>query len=65
MTTHIYTAGNVMDRFDPKVIVGAPIMEGELVEVIKTDVDPARRFVFVRDTVGNVQSVSRGSIERK
>ena len=62
MTTHTYSPG-FTDRIEPVVIVGHPISEGAPIEVIKQDVDPARRFVHVRDNTGNVQSVNRASLK--
>lgn len=53
------------DRFDPIVLKGRLIKEGALVEITKTKVDPARKFRYVRDRLGNEMSVMVKSLKRE
>ena len=52
------------DVIDPKVIEGYPIKPGTTVEITKKKIDPMGYFVFIRDSFGNRQSVSKKSLTK-
>ncbi len=55
----------MFDRFMPMVLRGGLIKEGASVEITKTKVDPAHKFRYIKDTLGNEMSVSVKSLRRE
>ncbi len=55
----------LFDIVDPMILKGTLIQKGASVEIFKTKVDPARKFRYIRDTLGNEMSVSVKSLKRE
>jgi len=55
----------MFDKLDPMIVKGGLIKEGSSVEITKTEVDPARKFRYIRDKQGNEMSVAVKSLKRE
>ena len=55
----------LFDKLDPMVMKGGLIKEGASVEITKTEVDPARKFRYIADKLGNEMSVDVKSLKRE
>lgn len=53
---------SLMDILNPMVVEGSEILDGSEVTIIKRDIDPAHKFVYIKDEKGNVQSVNVGTL---
>ncbi len=61
MKQYIYRP-NLQDQNDPCIIMGEAIAPGSEVTVQKTNIDPARLFVWILDGKGNMQTVMKSSL---
>lgn len=52
------------DLMSPLVIKGEAIKPGSLVRVVRPVGDPNRRFVYIEDKAGNLQSVYTSSLTK-
>lgn len=62
--THKYFP-TAFDRLNPIVLKGGLISKGTSVEIFNTEVDPARKFRYIRDIQGNEMSVYVKSLKRE
>jgi hypothetical protein len=52
----------LLDRFNPNVVAGRPIVAGAAVAITGEVTDPMHKFVYVQDESGNRQSVYRSAL---
>ena len=55
----------LLDRLTPMVLKGGLIQSGASVDIFKIEVDPTRKFRYVRDIEGNEMSVDVKSLKRE
>ncbi len=61
---HIYWP-TLFDILDPMILKGTLIEKGAAVEIFKTEIDPDRKFRYIRDGLGNEMSVMVKSLKRE